>query len=1035
MKISTIIIIFISISSLAFGQKSAVYSEKQATFKMGKDFFEKGVYAKARTVFDGILSEQPDIIPVQDREIYLQSELLRAKSAIRLKDPNGENLILDFVRNYSPDPLASTAVLEVGNFYFNNKEYDKASKFYSMIDIYSLSQDQKSEIIFKKAYSFFVKKKFGQAKSLLKNIIDIENKYYYPSNYYYGLTLFFSGKYDNAIPIFKRVSKSKKYRGHIPYYLAQIYFAEQQYDELIDYAIPVLKKGGIKKVKEINQLIGQAYFEKKEYKKALPFLEFYAERSGKMKKEEFYQLGYTEYINKRYKKSVYYLKELAKVKSKLGQNAIYTLGDAYIKIGKKSSARSAFGTAAKMKYDKEIQTESKWNYAKLSYELGFANDAISALQSFKYGSQYYNKAQSIMSDIFLNTRDYKRVIKILDGMPELTPKLRETYQKVTYLQGLQYLKDGNIDKAKSYFQKSLELPKDAKTKILAYYWLGDIAHKEKDYVESISYLNKFLPAARSMSNLPDESSLMTGNYSMGYNLFKQKKYDQALNYFEAAVNGIHQNKSKITNNYVKNHVLGDAVLRTGDCYFKKNDYAKALRYYDDAVKHKHADYVYALFQKAIISGLQGNNIEKIESLETIVNKYPTSEFADNSLFELGSTYQSMNKNKLALANFGNLVKKHPNSNLVNPSILKIALISYNKGDTKQAIKFYKAVFKRNPTKNEAAFALDALEEIYITDLGQTSEFIKFKNSIGYNVGTGEEELLTFNTAESKFENGQYSKAIIAYSNYLSQYPAGQYSLRALYQIGESNAVSKNYDEALRYYEKVIDRKESRYYTKAIKKAALISYNHSQDFEKSYKYFSLMEMVATTEDDKFDAQLWTLRSAYRINKVNAVYEMADKVANNKLASKDQIAFANFYLGKVAFDKHKYDDALVAFNKVVRNIDNEQAAEARYSIAKIYFDQGELGTAKQLCIASNTQNANYPYWVAKSVILLSDILVKEGDYFNAKATLEALIENFMDDLDLVKIAKEKLKKINKLMSSSSLISPETDDDTLEMDESEN
>jgi hypothetical protein len=58
------------------------------------------------------------------------------------------------------------------------------------------------------------------------------------------------------------------------------------------------------------------------------------------------------------------------------------LGDCFLKTGNKQNALSAFQKASKIEIDKFIIENSFFNYAKLSYELGYGKQAIVALQSF-----------------------------------------------------------------------------------------------------------------------------------------------------------------------------------------------------------------------------------------------------------------------------------------------------------------------------------------------------------------------------------------------------------------------------------------------------------------------------------------------------------------------------------------------------------------------------------------------------------------------------------------------------------------------------
>ncbi|MEM9992123.1 MAG: tetratricopeptide repeat protein, partial [Bacteroidota bacterium] len=219
------------------------------------------------------------------------------------------------------------------------------------------------------------------------------------------------------------------------------------------------------------------------------------------------------------------------------------------------------------------------------------------------------------------------------------------------------------------------------------------------------------------------------------------------------------------------------------------------------------------------------------------------------------------------------------------------------------------------------------------------------------------------------------------------------------------------------------------------KAALIAYNSEQDFRRAYNHYAKLEAVANNPQVRLVAQLGALRSAYRANLADEILKIADKVANNSVANQEEKAQANFYLGKVAYDKKDYTRALSAFNKVVANSDNEQTAEARYLIAYIYYLQRDLNTAQEITISSNRESSSYPFWVAKSVILLADILTEKGDLFNAQATLEALIDNYDGDANLVASAEEKLRILNKRIEGNSRIDNYDSSDEIIFDENGN
>lgn len=1014
---------FCSWALVSSAQQTTVFTEANETYKEGLTLFEKGLYGAAQRTFQEVINMLRPLNESESKLLRTQATFYYARSAIRQGLPDGEKLMLDFIRNNAPDPVSNQALIELANFYFNDKNYEKAIEYYSQVPSTNLTREQQSETRFKLGYAYFTQQQFGPAKNNFNQIKDIQNEYYYPTNYYLGLVHFFEGNYDAAIKSFQVVerSNSRRYESHIPYYLAQIYFAQGRYDELLTYSIPKLNAGNIQNVKEIYQLVGQAYFEKGQYENALPYLEYYAQGSSKMREEEFYQLGYVQMKTGNQAGAIKNFEELTAIDSKLGQNALYNLGRLYLETGQGTSARNAFGAASRMNYDAEIQEEALFNYAKLSYELKFDQDAITALQSIQPSSKYYTNAQTLMSQIFLNTRNYERALAILESMPNLTPDLREAYQTVAYYRGVQLYQQKDYARAAQLFNKSLEMPVDASIKAMAIFWQGDMAYRDQQYDRSIQLMNQFLTLARTVQKLPDESSVYTANYTQGYNYLKQENYTGALGYFQQAIEGIKRNEPFIQSQTVENQVLGDAIIRAGDALFKRNQYQQAVQYYDEAIQKRYSGFIYALYQKAIIEGLRGNVTDKILALERIIQDYPKSEFTDDALFQLAVTYQELGQLSKAIAPLEQLIRNFgAQSDLVTQSLIRLGLISYNQGNLQQAIGYYKQVFSNNPEPAEAAAALRALEEIYISDLGDPDSYFAFLRTVpGYNVDNIAQDSISFRAAEVQFENANYQRAIESYTNYIARFSNGINIILAHYRRGDAYAALKQYSNALLDYEFVVNKGPSKYYAKALEKAAIIAYNSEQDFRRAYELYNKLEAAAETADLRFDAQLGALRSAYRAGMTAEVNRLSNEVSNNRNASQAQIGAANFYRGKLAYDQKDYDNALSAFSTVIRLVDNELAAEARYLTANIYYLRRDLDRAQEITINANTESSSYPYWVAKSIILLSDVFKDKGDLFNARAALEALLDNYKDDQQIVSEAQTKLQALNRQIESSSRV----------------
>jgi len=992
-------------------QQTSVFTEATLAHKRGVDFFNQNLYGLAQKEFRSAMNYLRPVNEPEWKALKTDSELYHAKCAVRLGQPEAEKLVLDFLRENSPSPVASQAALEIGDYYFNKKEYDKAITYYDLApDGTGASRD---EIRFKKGYSYFVSKQFGLAKTQFTPLKEnARSEWYAPANYYYGCCAFFEGKYDDAAKAFARSETSDKYKAAVPYYLTQIYAAQKNYDKVISYGAPKAKDTSVKNRAEINQIIGQAYYEKTDYKSALPYLEFAAKNGAPLRPADYYQLGYAQYQTGLYKPAIENFEQLTKQDSVLGQNGLYHLGDCYIRTKNKFNARNAFGQAASMNYDKSVKEDALINYAKLSYELKFDRDAIDALQRIPSTSKYYEDAQALMSEVFLNTRDYDRAIGTLESVKNRTPRLNETYQKVAYYRALQLYQNNQKDEARRYFNKSLEYPLDKKTAALCSFWLGSISHEAGEYANSKMHMSAYFNAAKPFANdLPEESSLAMCNYIQGYNNMKLKDFKAALTNFKAAVDGF--KKSSTSNEQIRSAVLGDAVLRSGDCYFKNNQYNDAISQYDEAIRKKYEGFEYALYQKAIILGLKGNRVDKIVALESLVEDYPSSRYTDEALFQLGDTYLDMEKFDKAIPPFRRIVSDFKGkSTLINPALLKLGLISINQGNPTTAINYYKQVFANNPESDEAKQALDALRDIY-KDLNRPDEYYAFVESVpGYgNVSTSSKDSTFYESAEAQFNSGRYQQAIDGFTNYLAKYPNGRNSLNAYFYRGESYSGLKQYEKAQKDYVAVIGKGNSKVYPKAAEKAALIALNSTKEYGQAFEYARKWEDAAMTEQSRFDAQIVALKAAYQTNNSVAVSEYAQKVNASRLASQDQLAIANFYSGKMAYDKADYTRAYPALQSVTENTSTEIMAEAYHYLAQILYKQKKYAEAEELISDANKASAGYDDWIARNLILQSDVYADQGDKNSAMAALEAVIENYTgDDKNIVPMARQKYNKLN-------------------------
>ncbi len=958
-----------------------------------------------------------------------ESELSSHMAAIHMELPLSEYNLVEFIESHRPNPVIKDAVMELGSYYYNSKRYNDAINIYNDINEKLLSDVELSEKCFKKGYCYFVNKSFDYSILELNKVKDSRNIFYYPVNYYLGMAHYFKKDYDEAITSFQRISGSNAYKPYLPYYITQIFFAKRQFNELIAYGESVLSEGSVKKETEIKLLLGQAYFQRNEYTKALPYLEYYESQTDQLTETEFFQLGFCQYMSKRYSDAIDNFLAIREVDNEMGQTANYYLADCLQKTGDMNSARAAFKKVSQKTFNKAMQEEAKFNYGKISAQLGFDRESINTLTSISSSSPYFEESQMIINDVLSGSDDYAYVIRILESLRSPTDDMKITYQNATLNSLLQNLSDGQVVEAKGFISKVKKYKLDKGYYGQALFWESYIYQIESDYNKSIETLKEYFTLISGV-DMPEESGMAMARYTQGYNFLKNEDHASAEYQFKQCIIEL-GNGAK--NSDLSKELLTDAFLRVADCQFKQRAYVDAKHNYKQAEARNHPEKDYAIYQRATIEGLTGNPYLKISILENLRDNFPNSEFRDDALMALGDTYLSLGNLEPAKLNYVNLISGYRDKSLlINRAYLKMGLVNYNMGDLDRSLDYYKMVLSNKPEAAELQESITAIEEIMVKDRADAEGYLSFMESVpDIELSDFEKDSISYSSGINQYKNASYSDAKVAFSKYLKIFPEGFYKLEARYYRAESNLITKEYGKALPDYEYLIKEGLNNFYFSSVKKAALISYNHLQNFNKSYKYFLLYSEIALSDLNLYEANIGAMRSAFRISNQEGVYKHASFIIENNKSSSEDKATAHFYIGKTAFANSNYERSLSSFGYLDRNMNNNMAAESRYLSAKILFKTDQIEAAEKQCRRLMDTSASYPNWIAKGLILLSDINLVNEDFLNGKAALEAVIENFDENPDVVAEARQKLEELIEKEKEVSRLKTTNQEGQLELD----
>ncbi len=991
----------------AQAQQTSKLLDPYRTYHSARELLEHKKYASAQLLFDQIAAY---VAPVGDQEIFLyqaESEYYAAICAVALNNPDAENMMLAFVNDHPGHALQGSANFQLGKIYFNKRKFGDAIDWFEQVDMYDLGAEDKDVYRFQYGYCLFTKKRLTEAKELFAPIKDKEGPYYLPANYYYGFIAYFENDYETALTSFQRVEDHPVYSLVIPYYFANIYFSQGKYREVVAYAEPQISNTRLSYYNELNQILGKAYFNLREYEKALPYLQYYIEKNRRAADTDYYQVAFAQYKLDAYNLALENLDKIKGTGDSLAQHADYLEGQCLLAMDRKADARNAFQEAASKGYDERTREFAQFNFGKLSYELGYYPAAVTALRN--YLDTYpkgmdYTEAQGLLAESLLRSKNYEEALAILEGIDKSTNTLKKAFQKVAYYSGVNAYNDRNYDNAYVLFIKSLEMPLDGGLQAASYFWMGEIEYMKSDYNAAIRNHNKFIELSKTNVTLPEETRSEYAHYTIGYSYFKLNKYDLAVKSFERTTAKLKPAKSTS----MENDIALDATLRAADCYFMTKDYKKADQFYSKVAANKFKGADYALFQQGMLNGLQGKNEEKVKIMKKLTTEYNNSIYVDDAMYETANTYFLMGDNQQAITHFKDLLADKANSPYTVKSYLKLGLIYYNLNDLKLAEEYYKRAYELSPTTSEGAEAKDALKDI--------AEETGNVDGLEGMVNASEKDSISYNAAFNKYNRQEFGIAVKLFNDYLKEFPRGFFKDQALFYRGESQFKLDKYPLAMKDYNRIIDENRLQFLESALLRASWIMFYQDQDYSRANTYYTQLYNVASYKENTYVALKGMLRTAYLLNDYDEVILNAGRILNGDQASKDERIEAHYYAAKAHLAGGDIDKAYSSFSEAAKLTTNETGVESRFIMADILFQKNQLEASKQQCLEIINDLPAYEEWVIRSYILLADIAAAKGEFAQAKASLRSIIENYEGDEELIELARFKLEQVEEMERNS-------------------
>ena len=991
-KILVITFVFVSTS---FSVINAQLGVDKVPFTQASYFFASDNYTQANQYLS-LVDFYPTLQP-----FTTTADFYKISTDLRLNRPGAEKKLAAFMIDNPTSYLTETAYYDLASYYFQNGKYTYALKWFTKIKDTDVAMSKRADYYFNKGYTLFATKRYKQAEKLFKKV-ENEAKYRYDASYYLGYIAYQLEDYDAAVENFNKVT-TENGDTTVGYFQADMNFKLGRFDKAIALARKSFANANENQTSELSKIIGESYFNLKDYRSALPYLEVYKGKRGKWSNTDFYQLGYTHYRLGEYEKAIMQFNKIISGANAVVQNAYYHLADCYLKTGKNTQALNAFKSASAFRFDAVIAEDALLNYARLSYEIGNAYENTSLLLTAFLDQYPKNKAvveiEQLLIDSYVNSRNYAAALKILKK--KSGSQFNAALQKVNYLKAIALFQSGLFEESITYFDQALKTKVDRTIEANCLYWSAIAKYELNDFEAVIRELQYFKshPFAQKVSGA--EHLL----YQLAYANFKLKNYENSRALFENYLKS-----PKQTASYKR-----DALFRLGDSHFALGKYWPAMESYEGAIQMDVSRGMYALYQKALSYGFVERNPKKIEALNQLISDYPKTSLLDDSCFQLALAFTRENNTAKAIETYDILAEGFPKSPYRSRALLNKGLILYNAESLEDAMRVLQQLVQEYPNEEVAQQALKTAKEISI-DLAAVDVFATWVKQLkGVTLQDNELERASFTAAERLFNDNKKKAAQKALTSYLENYPQGANHLQVQFLSAELYFQDENWNAAREQYASVLEQPTHEYTEQALVRITQAMVNAEQK-SAALPYWKTLEDLAQFQENKRYALFNLMQLYYEQEQFSDAIAYAEKVVVLQSLGQKIKWDAYRVLARSAIALQNTKKATKAYAVLEQAPDAALAVEALYFNAQQKHIAHDYASSNRLIEKIAQDFGNYPEWGAKSLLLMSQNFYQLDDAFQASFILESIVANFAQFPEIVEQAQLDLANLKAIESKN-------------------
>jgi len=978
--------IFLSIAAALFFCWTANCADEDL-FK-AVDLYRKGLYSSAMDILQSLPQSGDD--PIVDGFSVLCAQKMHVDGY--------ERMINAYLEEYPSGIIKNEILREYAYDLFDRKEYAQALRIFCTYPYSDVPKKEKSMFTFKRGYCLYRDGQNGEALLDFAAVTRMEmGDYTAPACYCSGYILYNQGDFNKALEWFEKSAVDERLSHISNYYSVICNYQLKRYDKVLQHGLPLFNSKDVDPQRKhfLARMISESYLVKGDKKQARKYYS-QAGEEGLRSRADYFYAGSLMFATDDYKAAIENYSHVTDIPDSLGQIAMYNTALSNIKLKNKVSAFIAFKQAAALDYDKKMQEDAFFNWAKLAFDINRDTSVFA-----KYLKEYSDKVRgeliySYMALASLSDRDWQAAIDNYDKLDELSAKDRNNYVHANYLRGCQLLDNGAYRTSMPYFQTvDYYTPKTDRLNQLARYNYAMASYRNEQWGT----------AAEAFVALYNSSALfgMKENTDLAYNAafsyLKGGDYASAEKWFS-------KYSAQSEAPYRK-----EAMTRAADCLFADGRYKEAVTAYTAELdKYYNVNDIYPYYRLSLAKGLAKDKKGKLASLKRVLNASPSSPYYSEAMLELVKSYHENKDNNEAAKTCRKLIAESPDTVFKARAWLELGTLKRNAGFPDAAIECYRTVIEKLPSSGLTDDALHAMEALYRAQR-KPAKYLAYLESIGRGneIGESDRQQMLFSAAEQLFYAADFAAAITSFTEFQNTFPDSGKKHEAEYFIARSYEKLEDKVKASDAYFKVFannnDLKEE-FVTDAVKRYADINFSMENFTHAAVAYRRLLKSDIKTEE-LLEARVGLIRSLYKSKEYESVVAACDSVQTKDKALLREIKITK---SRALVSLSRRDEAVPLLEALSREPATLEGAQATLMLIQHSFDKADYDTVIKKVHAFAQSGTSREYYLARAFIILGDAYFELGNKSQAKATYRSIVDGYSDKTDgVINEVKSRLEKL--------------------------